>query len=159
MGAPAGSTRGTPAGIKFEDGFSTKLSFARLVTSSFWEKEVGPPGIDGGDPIEITTMHSVAWRTLAARHLKTLTQFTITAAWDPVFYNDCINTLINYPGSATMSFPDGSKIDFFAYLVKMEPQAMKEGEFPMVQLTVQPTNYDPVARVEAAPVLTLVSGT
>ena len=159
MAAPASTSRGTPVGYKFDDGFSTKIAFARGSTASFWEKTVSPPGVDGGDEIDISTMHNTTWRTFAARNLKTLSPFQVTAAYDAAFYADTINNLINQEGAITCHFPDGSKLDFFGFLKSFEVGAHTEGEQPEVTLSIVPTNYDPVNRVEAAPVLTSVTGT
>ena len=49
MSAPTVTARGTPAGTKLDDGFSTKVAFAADPTIAFFEKTVQPPGFDGGD--------------------------------------------------------------------------------------------------------------
>lgn len=159
MANPVTTARQTPAGIMLDDGYSTKIAFARQPNISLWEKTVGAPGMDGGDPIDTTTMHNVTWRVMRARSLKTLTEFTFTAAYDPNVYNTILNTLINQEGSITVHFPDGSTLDFFGYLKMFEAPEHTEGEHPEATVTVVPTNYDPVANVEAGPVLTSVSGT
>jgi len=155
---PTTSTRGTPAGIKLDDGFSTKIAFALNLTVSFWEKTVKIPGIDGGDAIETTTMHNVTWRTMSPRQLKTLTQATGKAAFDPNIYNDILS-LINREGSITIRFPDGSTLDFFGYLKSVEFDDLEEGKQPELSYVIVPTNQDPTTGAEAAPVLTSVAGT
>ena len=80
MAAPAITARTTPAGIMLKDGYSTKIAFAADPDVSFWEKTVKPPGIDGGDGIEQTTMHNSAYRTMRSRSLKTLTEASGKAA-------------------------------------------------------------------------------
>lgn len=159
MAAPTSTARQTPVGIILGDGFSTKIAFARDPDVSFWEKTVGPPGIDGGEAIDQTTMHNVAWRTKSARTLKTLTDSSLTVAYDPNVYNNIIDNLINMAGSITVHFPDGSKLDFYGYLQSFEPDDLTEGEQPTATITIVVTNFDPVNRVEAGPVLTSVSGT
>jgi len=159
MAAPSSTTRATPAGIKLDDGYSTKIAFSRDSNVSFWEKTLSPPGLDGGDPIDTTTMHNLDWRTMSARQLATLSEFTCTAAYDPNVYNDIINNLLNQEGSITVHFPDGSKLDFFGYLRSFQPQDVAEGAQPEAQITIVPTNYDPTNNVEASPVLTQVAGT
>ena len=158
MAAPATTTRTTPTGKYLEDGFSTKIAFSRDPAIKFWEKTVTPPGIDGGDSIEQTTMHNTLWRTFAPRQLQTLTEMTTTAAYDPVVYTD-IQELINQEGSITVRFPDGSTLDFFGYLKMFQPNEVSEGEQPDAEVTIVPTNWDPINDVEAAPVLTSVAGT
>lgn len=150
-----------------DDGHSTKIVFTRDDNAdiSFWEKTVGVPGIDGGDAIEITTMHNTDWRTLAPRKLLTLTEFTVTAAYDPALISDGDNPevqildLINQRDTITIFFPDGSTLAFFGFLKSIEFDQLEDGTFPMCTLTIVPTNQDPVADVEEAPVMTPVVGT
>lgn len=155
---PSTTTRQTPSGIKLDDGFSTKIAPAADPDVSFWEKTVQPPGIDGGDAIDTTTMHNITWRTMAPRALKTLTECSVTAAYDPNLYNSILS-LINLETSWTVRFPDGSTLDFFGFLKNFEPQEHQEGEQPEANITIVPTNQDPTTGAEAAPVLTNVAGT
>lgn len=158
MAAPATTVRQTPAGIKLDDGYSTKIAFAADPDVSFWEKTVQPPGIDGGDAIETTTMHNTTWRTMASRALKTLTEASCTAAYDPNVYNNILS-LINVETSVTVHFPDGSTLAFYGFLKTFEVNEHTEGEQPEATITITPTNYDPTNKVEEAPVLTSVAGT
>lgn len=158
MAAPTTSARIAPTGIKLDDGFSTTISFARKTNINLWEKTVKPPGLDGGEKIEQTTMLNIAYRTFTARALKTVTDCTFNAQYDPGVYTDIL-ALINLEGSVTIHFPDGSTYDFYGYLGKFEPAELQEGSPPMAACTIFPTNYDPTNKVEAAPVLTSVTGT
>ncbi len=158
MAAPTLTARVTPVGIHLDDGFPTVYSFERDTNISFWEKSVKPSGQDGGDPIPTSNMFNVTFHTMAPRSLKKSTEATITAAYDPVVKDD-IAALINRPGSITEHYPDGSTYTYFGYLQKVEFSDMKEGEQPELTATICVTNYDPVNRVEAAPVLVGVTGT
>ena len=159
MAAPATTVRAAPTGRYLDDGFSTKIAFARDSNIELWEQTVTPPGIDGGDAIEIVTMHNVTWRTMRARSLKTLMESSFEALYDPVVYNSILNNLINQEGAITCHFPDGSKIDFYGFLQKFEPGELSEGEPPTATVTIVPTNFDLTNNVEAGPVLTEVAGT
>lgn len=158
MAAPTPTTRVAPGGIKLDDGFSTVITIALDTDISFWEKTVQPAGIDGGDAIETSTMHNVTWRTMAPRSLKTLTEMSVTAAYDPDLYNQILEC-INVETTITVEFPDGSTLAFYGFVKSFEPADLSEGEFPEATITIVPTNFDPVNRVEAAPVLTSVAGT
>lgn len=158
MAAPTPTARGTPAGIKLKDGYSSKLTFAANATLSIWEKMPKPAGMDGGDPIDQTTMHNVAWRTAAARSLKTLTPFTCKFAYDPNCYSQ-LNSLINVETTVTQSFGDGSTVCYFGFLQKVEFDELQEGKQPEGTATICPTNFDPVGKVEAGPVIVSVAGT
>lgn len=158
MTAPAATPRVDPTGIKLDDGYSTVVTIALDPDIAFWEKTVTPPGIDIGDAIDTTTMHNDAWRTKAPRHLKDLTEMTITAAYDPNMFSLAL-AVCGVPTTITVTFPDGTTYAFYGYFKSFIPQEMSEGEQPEAEITIVPTNYDPVARVEAAPTLTNVSGT
>jgi len=159
MANPTTTALSTPSGIALHDGFSCAIAFERDPDVSLWEKSVKPPGLDGGDPIETTTMRNTAWRTMRSRSLKTLTPVTLTVAYDPNVANNIDNNLINQEGSITIHYPDGSTYDFFGYLQLFDPSDLTEGEQPEASVTIQPTNWDPDNDVEAGPVLTEVSGT
>ena len=160
MAAPTPTTRVDPStlGIKLDDGFSTVFTLAVNPSILFWEKTVAPPGIDGGDEIDTSTMFNSTWRTFSPRQLKTLMPFDITAAWDPGVYDQLV-TIINVATTGTVTFPDGSTLAFYCFLKTAEPQTHEEGAQPEINLTIVPTNYDPVNNVEAGPVLTNVAGT
>jgi hypothetical protein len=157
MAAPTPTTRQTPTGIRLTDGFSTKFCPKSNPTISFWESTVTPPGIDGGDEIDTTTMHNTTWRTRDSRALRTLTEAQCKAAYDPVIYTDIL-TLVNLNDEWTVRFPDGSTLAFWGFLKTFEPDEVQEGEMPMATVTICPTNMDN-SGAEQAPVLASVTGT
>lgn len=158
MTAPATTALGTPTGAKLKDGFSTRIAFAANANIRLWVKTIKPPGIDGGEKIDITDMHNTAWRTFAARQLKTLMEMKFKAAYDPGVY-DQLSALVNVEGAITIHFPNGATVDFYGYLMKAEPADNEEGKQPEMDVTVQPTNYDPVAGTEEGPNYKTASGT
>lgn len=158
MAAPTPTPRGTPTGIPLRDGYQALITFAASATICFWEKSVTPPGIDGGEPVDATTMHNVTWRVRRPRYLKTLTPMTTRVAYDPALYDDILS-LCNVETTVTVSFTDGSTLAFYGFLQKFEPGEMVEGTQPEGSITIIPTNWDPVNAVEAAPVMTEVAGT
>lgn len=142
------TARSTPSGDLLEDGYQSLIAFAADADISLWEKSVQPPGIEGGDEIDITTMHNVTWRTRAARSLKTLTNSSITVAYDPAVYTQIL-ALINVNGWITVHFPDGSTLDFVGYLKNFTPNELSEGAQPEASCEIVPTNQ--LAGVETAP--------
>jgi hypothetical protein len=155
---PVTTVRQTPLGIRLDDGHSTKIAFERDPDISFWEKTVKPPGIDGGDAVDIQTMHNVTWRPRAPRQLKTLTDLTLKVAYDPAVFTQIL-ALCNVEGSITCIFPDGSTYSFFGFLRVFDPDDNAEGTQPTATITITPTNVDPVTGAEAGPVLIEVAGT
>ena len=66
---------------------------------------ITPPGFDGGDMIDTTTMSNATWRTFHPRSLVTLTEFSCTCAYDPAVL-DNILTALNENLEWTLTFPD-----------------------------------------------------
>jgi hypothetical protein len=147
------TARVTPVGARLQDGFSSKIAFAADANVSFWERTVTPPGVDGGDAIDTSTMHNVTWRTMASRALKTLTDSSITAAYDPQVF-DQIVALINVEGLITVHFPNGDTLDFYGFLKSFTPGELTEGEMPEAEITIVCTNYNPLTAMESSPTLT-----
>lgn len=157
MAAPVAGTRLDPSGIYLDNGYRTLITLAIDTNIEFWEITVTPPGIDGGDEIDTTTMHNDTWRTKSARTLKDMTECSVTAAYDPSIYT-AILAAINVETTITVTFPDGSTLAFFGYVKSFEPGALEEGTMPECTITIVPTNVDS-SHVEQSPVLTSVAGT
>jgi hypothetical protein len=149
------TARNTPNGIKLGDGYQTLIAFAENPSVAFWEKNVKPPGLDGGDPVDTTTMHNQTYRTGAPRHLRTLTAAQSAVAYDPAVLEE-INSLLNVNGWITIHYPDGSTYDFVGYLKQFEPAALQEGTQPEATVTIIPTNE--LDGVETDPIYTPGSG-
>lgn len=158
MAPPTVTPPGTPVGYKLGDGWRTLFTFQNKPSIQLWEVAVKPGGFDGGEKIDTTTMHNNKWRTMAPRHLFTLTDVTATCAYDPDMIPDLLSQL-NLQQSITTTFPDNSKYAFYGFLQKAEFEENKEGEMPRMTVTVTPTNWDPVGGVEADPVFQPAAGT
>jgi hypothetical protein len=163
MASPSSSTaRVDPSSAtvrKIKDGYQTLITFKADSNIEFWEKTVTPPGYDGGDAIETTTMHNDTYRTFGPRGLITLTETSFTAAWDPICYTSVL-AIINSEDEISVWFPDGSSLAFFGYLRTFEPSEFTEGAQPEASCTIQPTNFDYATDLdEAAPLLTNFTGT
>lgn len=165
MAAPSAGTRSArdpfAGGIMLEDGYQSLIQFTLDPTIEFFEKAVTAPGIDGGDEIEQTTMLNIKWRTFSPRALKTLTEMTATVAYDPNVYtaNNGIEAAINRKDTITVHYPDESTLAFFGFLKSFTPNEFTEGEQPTAEITIVPTNFDHVNKVEADPVMEETAGT
>jgi hypothetical protein len=158
MAAPTVTARSTPAGIPLTEGYQILFAFERDPDISIWEKTVKLPSIDMGDPIDISSQHSVEWIPMVSAALATLGEITISGSFDPNAYNQLI-AMKGINQSCTLHLPDGSTIAFWGYLKKVEGPEGKKKEQPDLSITVQPSNYDPENHVVAGPVITSVSGT
>ena len=147
-----------PDGIHLDDGYQTLISFAVNPQASFWEKSVKPPGMDGGDPIDTTTMHNQTWRTMAPRQLVSMTELNLTVAYDPVLYDaatvagSALN-LLNQKTTVNVTFPDGSVLAFYGFMRSFDPTPLEEGAQPEATMVVVVTNQDPSTGEEEDPVL------
>lgn len=135
-----------------DDGYQTLISFTSNPAVKLKEKSVTPPGIDGGDLIDTTTMRNTTWRTADGRALKTLTESSFVAAYDPVVYNE-LNAMINVNQEIEITFPDGSKLKFWGIMRVFQPNELTEGEQPTANVTISPTNKN-AAGVETGPTYT-----
>lgn len=158
---PTGKSRTNPTStgyVQMDDGHSTLLIIDADPDIPFWEKTVKPPGVDGGDPIETSTMHNSVWRTQVSRSLKTMTPCNLTAAYDPEIW--ClIPDQVNAEGLMVVVFPNGDLVGFYGFLQSFEPQDHLEGAQPECDIVIAVTNNDPSDRSEQAPVWTTSSGT
>lgn len=136
--------------MRLDDGFATLVSFSANGAVKLWEKSVTPPGIDGGGANDTTTMRNTAWRTRKPKKLKTLTDMTLTAAYDPDVYNQ-IMAMVNVNQQITVTFADGQTVTFWGWLNEFSPGESTEGEQPTATVTIIPSNMDNNG-VEQAPV-------
>jgi len=131
---------------KLDDGFKTTITFSSVGSGSgavleLYEKEVTPPGVSGGGPIDTTTMHNTTWRSNMPKQLKTLSAGSFVAAYDPAVYNDIV-AMVNVNQEITVTFPDASTLVFWGWLDNFTPSALVEGEQPTADVTIQPSNID-----------------
>lgn len=158
MAAPIPTTRQTPAGIMLRNGYRSLITIGADPDCSMWELGVTPPGIDGGDAIDTTTMHNSSVRTKAPQALHDYTDGEVRCGYDPNLYSQ-LQSLINVETTITIRWPDGTTLAFFGYLQSFEPDELVNGELPEATCVFVSTNWDHNNDVEAAPVLTNVAGT
>lgn len=158
MAAPSAATRLSPGGTKLGDGFRTLVTLSSDTNIELWEKSVTPPGIQGDDPTDTTTMQNTTWRTKSPRGLATLTDMTFTAQYDPVIYQSIIAILLDNI-TITIQFPDHSTLAFYGFVQSFIPGELVEGTPPEATITIVPTNQDPTTCDEEGPVYTAGAGT
>ncbi len=124
---------------RLDDGFATTISLANGTT--LFEKSVTPPGLDGGGSIDTTTMRNTLYRTMSPKSLITLSECSVTVAYDPAAYTTLIGAL-NTNQIITVTFPDASTIAFWGWLNSFTPGENTEGEQPTAEITIIPSNHD-----------------
>jgi hypothetical protein len=127
-----------------KDGLSTFITFSLDANVVLYEKEMNPPGKDMGEKIDTTSMRNGAVRTAWAKSLYTLTPITIQCSYDSDAYNSVGDrgSMLGVNQLMTATLPDSSTIDFWAFIKHFIPKPHKEGEQPMAEVVLEPTNYD-----------------
>ena len=136
---------------RIDDGFATLISFANYPNILIWEKTVTPPGVSAGGEVDHTTMRNTAWRTRSPKKLKTLSNASFTAAYDPLVFDDIIDA-IGENQQITVTFPDESTLTFWGWIDEFTPNENTEGEQPTANCTIIPSNHDDNG-TEVAPVM------
>lgn len=157
MAAPPVTERATPDGAMLENGYQALVAFNAAPNVQLWEKEVTPPGIDGGEPIDTMTQHDVTWSTQRPRALKKHTNGSFTAGYDPYILHDP-GSIINLEQAITWHYPDGSSETYWGYVKSFVPTGMTDGTMPTATVEIVITNWDPYNCVVAGPVYTAGTG-
>ncbi len=127
------------------DGFSTvvTVSLTPSLILTLREKEVQPPDLDGGGPIETTTMRNTLVRTKQPKKLTTIGDLVMHCQYDPAEYAAFILGHGQRIGFCSVTFPDGSTLGFFGWVESFKPSSHKEGEFPTAEVKIIPSNQLP----------------
>ncbi len=158
MAAPSPTARQTPVGIWLDSGHSTKITIGADPDISFWEKTVTPPGMDAGDAIDTTTMHSTRYITKAPQPLVDMTDISGTASYDPAVLTQIV-AVLGVKTTITVTFPDGTTWAVYGFLRSFAPQENSRPNQPVANYTITVTNWDPSNRVEVGPAVASVTGT
>lgn len=153
MAAPTPLDRDTPNGRRLTNGWKTMVTLTIAPDIEFWEMEVTPPGAEGGDEVDTTTMHNTLAVTKAPN--SDLIEFTNaegTAAYDPKIL-DNLKACINRPTTVTHRYPNGDLEAAYGFLKKFEKNGLQRGEMPEADYEIVITNEDPDTGEEELPVL------
>lgn len=135
---------------RMDDGFATTISFPSHASIKFYEKTVTPPGVSGEGAIDTTTMLNTTYRTRKPKSLKTLTDSSVTVAYDPAVYPEIL-AIINDNQLITITYPDTSTLVFYGWVDSFVPGAQTEGEQPTAEVSIISSNQTD-GGVEYAPV-------
>jgi hypothetical protein len=135
-----------------EDGHPTTILVSGAATLAIREKEVTPPGVDGGPPNDVSSMRNSVWTTFTFQKLVTLTPVECV-----VFAKgDILTTMlaqINVNQLHTVTMPDATTIAFWGAITAYKPNRNTKGEPPTATMTVSPSNRN-ASDVETGPVVT-----
>jgi hypothetical protein len=134
---------------RIDDGFATLIEFAEDSDVQMWEKEVTPPGVSGGGENDTSTMRNTTWRTRSPKSLITLSESSLTVAYDPAVYDEIVS-MVNVNQQITITFADDSTLVFWGWIDEFTPGAIMEGEQPTAEVKIIPSNQN-AAGTETAP--------
>ena len=158
MAAPTHTTRVAPSGnYDLYDGFVSKIAFSLDPNITFWEKSVKLPGLDGGAPINRSTMFNSTFVTKHPGGLVEVTDGSAKVAYCLQSYTDIL-AIINVQGIVTVIVCDGSQQSAFGYLQKFDPAELVPGTHPEATITIVFTMYDNANNVESTFLTTEVTG-
>lgn len=156
---PTVTVRQAPAGNRLKKGRKCLVAFSLDPDIALWEIDPKPPGMSGGDMVDITTQHNNTRRQFEPRDLITDTDGTMSCAYDPRVYPQLL-AVLNKKGSVTFLYPNGDTISWWAVLREAEPDGgMTEDNMPTMTITISPTNTNPTTGAEEGPLLVEAAGT
>ena len=141
------------AGYPLRDGYATLITIAAAPGVQLYERETTPPALDGGGPIETTSMRTAAWRNKDPKTLKGLGDVMATVMYSTNAYNT-ISGIINTMTIITVRWPDGATLVFYGFVDKFTPSGHSEGNLPTANIVIIPSLRNPNTGGDASPVFT-----
>jgi len=138
-----------------KDGYGVRIT---LETSSlsFLETSVTPPGVDGGDGIDVTNNSKASYREMYPRTLKEITPISATVEYDPADIASII-AAINLAQDITVSFSAGDAVQVYGFLKSFTPSDQSEGEYPSADIEIIACGVDALNAEEGIVYLTTTS--
>jgi len=135
-----------------QEGHGSTLSFASFA-SLFLKidpESATPPGVDGGDKIDTTTLSNTNVKTGAPPDLKEITAGSATCSYDPEMLTEAMSA-VNVNNLITYTFNNGDSWSFWGYLKSFTPGENATGEKPTADIEIEVTNVND-SDVETVPV-------
>lgn len=126
---------------RIDDGHPTTIDFSLNPVVHFYEKSVTPPGIAAGGANDTTTMRNIKLRTKAPKKLVSMKDMVATVSYDPAFFND-VQDMVGINQLITVTFADGSTLQFWGWLDDFSPGPSVEGAQPTADVTIIASNQD-----------------
>jgi len=126
----------------FEDGLGIRIVLVNQALV-FYEKDVTPSGLEGGDPINITTNDNTAQHTQAARTLSIPTQASATVTYD-VSDEAAYFAAVDVSDDVRTDYPDDTTTLEAGWLRSFIPNQTQEGEQPTAAVVFEFQGEAPV---------------
>lgn len=127
-----------------KDGYQTLFTAAVIVAKMYKVISLTPPALDGRGSIDQTNMESEITTQKSAKSLIDVGNFNITIAYDSKNYDFTdVNSFafwLNINGLMTLTFPDGTSVNFWGYINAFRPGENSEGNRPTAVLEIIVTN-------------------
>lgn len=130
--------------MAMRDGFKTLITFSRMNNVNFAEVNVKPFGLDGRGAIDTTSMRNTRYVTKWPKQLTDLTPIQSDCQWNPALLPQLKTFVLLVNQLITITMPNGDLLAFWGWADKVEPQPQKEGEVPIIQFTIIPSNVSVV---------------
>lgn len=132
----------TPANQKrMNDGHATLIMMENAPLIKLFEKQVTPPAINAGGPIQTTSMRNVAVHTQAPKKLKGVGEVKVSCAYATIAIND-IYAQLGINQRITVTYPDGSRYRYWGWLDSFTPSSHTMGEQPTAEAVFQASNVN-----------------
>lgn len=153
MAAPALVSAANPLGNKMPDGWKFRITFGLMTTFSVWATEISPPAVEGGPALPYTTFLNSSFMTKRPQYLWEIEAFSFTGMYDPDYWKDTMyKVLVNRETNFTILWPTSSTWTAYGYVRRLAPQRAAKGTQPLMDVTVEVTNWDYINKTEAGPV-------
>jgi hypothetical protein len=105
-------------------------------------REVQPPDLDQGGPIDVTAMNNIGVRTKVHKHLTSIGVITAHVEYDPIDYASLLPPTPDIGTNLLMAvlFPDLQYLSFWGWIDKFTPTSHKDGELPTAELKIEVSN-------------------
>jgi hypothetical protein len=126
---------------RLNDGHATLITLENDPTIKLFEKEVTPPAINAGGPIETSTMRNVSVHTKAPKKLKGVGQTKASCA----YATESIQRIYAQLGSnqrITVTYPDGSRYRYWGWLDSFTPGSNTMGAQPTAEVVFEASNVN-----------------
>lgn len=130
------------------------ISFASYTSVKFYVKQMAPPGVDAGSPIQTTLLANSKYHTFTTPKLISVTDFTLQVSYNSDAMVDAIG-FVGLNQLITFTWPDGFTFTFYGAIMKFTPGELVPGTQPVATITIHPTMENPTTLAETAPTYTI----
>lgn len=137
--------------VRIDEGFKILLDIETITTPLYWEQEITPPEVDGGELIPVSNQRNTLYHTAVPRTLIKIGDMMVKISAAIAAYGQ-LRGITNKNKKYTLTYPDGGKQEFYAALRHIKPGSYTIGNQPTWDLTIGVTNIKNTDGTEQGPV-------